>query len=183
MASPYLVNLPEKLDTLLAQVTKASGIASNLVLLDWIQNPITPSNSDSLKAYNLIQLWTLVYRAKLDMQYSILYQIATAELEKRGEAIEDLSLNAITEDLTKKSDDDLWQLAEQSLDYLRQVAEQMTVLTRKKHHNSLSDLENEELEFLAEAYEWYTLLRAKILAELQDRNYDIQAYLEGIAPI
>lgn len=92
------------------------------------------------------------------------------------------SLNTDAHFLKQKNDGELWELVETSLDNLLQVGNRMTKLTNKMRNKDLSIEENEELEFVTEAYDWYTLLRSKALLQLQERGHDIQSYLEWIAP-
>lgn len=84
--------------------------------------------------------------------------------------------------LKQKSDDELWKLVETSLKDLRRVAKRMSQLTAKDKNNNLSDTEYIELEVAIEHYDIYTLLRTQVLVELQERGYDIQAYLKANAP-
>lgn len=182
MASPHIVNLPEKLDTLLEHVSRSTGAPSETILLDWIQNPVNPA--DDVSDYNLIQLWTIVHREDSLKINQDLRQRAIDELNKRG-AYPNHHLGDIRSDissLSHKDDDELWSIVETSLDNLHQVSNKMTELTNKMRNEDLSTEENEELEFLTESYDFYTLLRSKALLELQERGHDIQSYLERIAP-
>lgn len=184
MASPHVVNLPKKLDTLLEYVSLSTGETNETILLDWIQNPVNFTNhTKDMSDYNLIQLWTIIHHEDSHKTHQHLRERAINELKKRGVIINDIDnirLEIIS--LNHRDDSHLWQLVETSLDNLRRVSNRMTKLTNKMRNEGLTETENEELETVTEAYDWYTLLRSKALLELQERGHDIQSYLERIAP-
>lgn len=80
------------------------------------------------------------------------------------------------------SDGQLWWLL--ALGFPANKKQHLRELTKqsKQGVNSLSDAEMNEHERLMEEYAWYDLIRSEALVLLQERGYDIKAYLKRHKP-
>jgi hypothetical protein len=78
------------------------------------------------------------------------------------------------------SDGQLWWLL--ALGFPMAKKARLRYLTEQSKEETLSDVELSEHEQLMEEYAWYDLIRSQAIILLQDRDYDVRAYLKAHRP-
>lgn len=90
------------------------------------------------------------------------------------------------EEIDHLSSPELWSLVESGLGFPATQDERMKALIAQGKKEALTTAEQVDLDQLMELYDQYILLRAKALAELEERGEDVQSYLKnasgGLSP-